>query len=176
LNVVRRELDGHRLCQLDDSSFRRAVRGDEPGSKVRVHAGDVNNLSPLAAKHRFGSELRKQENCIELRLNDVVPIFGCFEQHTAAQRYVAGIVHQDADAAEFALNSVQRGLQFAAIGHINPHRNRRNSDSLQFGKHSLILFLTSSQHCDGRARFSQSQRNASTNPTVTTGHDGDFAG
>jgi len=32
-------------------------------------------ISSFAAKHRFGSELRKKENCIELRLNDFVPIF-----------------------------------------------------------------------------------------------------
>src|SRR5450759_2463513 len=45
LNVVRGELNGHGLGQLDDRSFRCAVRRDEPRSKERVHTANVNNLS-----------------------------------------------------------------------------------------------------------------------------------
>jgi len=51
-----------------------------------------NNLSTLTAKHRSGSELRKKKNCVELRLDDVVPIFRFFLQHTSAQRHVARII------------------------------------------------------------------------------------
>jgi hypothetical protein len=65
--------------------------------------------------------------------------------------------------------SAASSRQFAAIGHINPHRNRRDSYSLQFGKRSLIPFLASSQHCDGRTHFSQSQSDGAQETFVETG-------
>lgn len=68
LNVVRRKLNGHGFGQLDYRSFRRAVRRDEPRSKERVHTGNVDNLSTFAMNHQSSGELRKQEDCIELRL------------------------------------------------------------------------------------------------------------
>jgi hypothetical protein len=75
------------------------------------------------------------------------------------------------DATELALDLVQRGLQSGAIGHINLHRNRWNTDRFQFGKHSLVLFVVSSKHCDGSPGFGQSERNAAPNSAITTSHD-----
>jgi hypothetical protein len=108
---------------------------DQPRSKERVHTANVNNLSTLMTQHRCGSELRKKENCIESRLDDAVPIFRFFVQHIPAQRHSAGIIYQDADGTELALDPVKRGLQSGAISHINLHSNRRNTDCFQFGKH-----------------------------------------
>jgi hypothetical protein len=42
-------------------------------------------LPALLSKHRFGGELRKKKNRVELRFDDLVPIFRFFVQHTAAQ-------------------------------------------------------------------------------------------
>src|SRR5208337_4550357 len=135
-----------------------------------------NNLSTFASKHRLGSELRKKENCIELRLDDFVPILRLFVQDTAAQRHIAGIINQDIYATEFAFGLVQRGLQSGAVCHINPHSNRGTTDGFQFGKHPLVLFIVSSQYSDGGPGFGQSERNAATNSPVTASHDSHPAG
>ncbi len=116
---------------------------------------------------------RKKKNRIELRLDDVVPILRFFIEHTTAQRHIAGIVYQYADAAEFALDPIQCGFQSGAIGHIDPHCNRTNTDCLQFGKDALILFLISSQHRDGSPGFGQPERNGATNSAISTGHHSD---
>ena len=121
--------------------------------------------------HRCGGELRKKENCIELRLDDVVPIFRFFVQYAAAQRHVAGIIYQDAYATELALDPVKSGLQSGAMGHINLHNKRRNTDCFQFGKHPLVLLVVSSKHCDCSPGFGQSERNAATNSAIPTSHD-----
>jgi hypothetical protein len=116
LNVVRGKLNGHGLGQLDNSSFRCAVGGDEPRSKERIHTANVDNLSTFTIEHRSGSELRKEENCVELRFDDAVPIFRSFIQHTAAQRHVARVIYQDTYATELALDRIKRGLQRGAVG------------------------------------------------------------
>ncbi len=131
---------------------------------------------PLRRSIDAGSELRKKENRIELGLDDAVPILRFFVQHAAAQRHVAGIIHQDADATEFALDPVERGLQSGAIGHIHHHSNRWNTDCFQFGKHSLVLFVVSSKHRDGSPGFGQSERNAAANSAIATSHDSHPAG
>ena len=116
LNVVRSEFNGHGLGQLNNGSFRCAVRGDEPRSKERIHTANVDNLSAFAIEHLSGSELRKEENCVELRFDDAVPIFRFFIQHTAAQRHVTGVIYQDTYATELALDLLDRGLQRGAVG------------------------------------------------------------
>jgi hypothetical protein len=101
-----------------------------------------------------------KKNRVELGLDDAVPVLRLFVQHAAAQRDIAGIIYQDADAAKLALDPVKRGLQSGAIGHIHRHSNRWNTDGFQFGKHPLVLFVVSSKDCDGSPGLGQSERNA----------------
>ena len=116
LDVVRGKFNGHGLGQLHDGPFRRAVRRDEPRPKVRVHAANVDNLSPLLTKHRPGSDLREQEGRIEMSFDDVVPILRFFVHHAAAYGHVAGVIDQDVNGAKFLLDLVQRRLQCGALG------------------------------------------------------------
>src|SRR5690349_21278194 len=111
LNVVRGELNSHGFGQLNDRSFGGAIGGNKPGPEIRVHAADVNDLSTLAAYHGPGRELRKKKHGIELRLDDAVPVLRFFVQHAAAQRYVAGIIYQDAYSAEFTLDLLKCGFE-----------------------------------------------------------------
>src|SRR6266851_1533686 len=92
-------------------------------------------------------------SCVSMTLSQSS---GFSVQYAAAQRHVAGIIYQNADATELALDPVKRGLQSGAIGHIHLHSNRWNTDCFQFGKHPLVLFVVSSKHRDGSPGFSQS--------------------
>src|SRR5690348_11812883 len=110
LNVVRRELNGHRFGQLDDGALRRTVRRNEPRPKERIHTGNVDDLAAVFTNHRSGSELAKKENRVELRLDDAVPILRLLVHDTATQRYVSSIIHKYADAAQFTLDLVDSSL------------------------------------------------------------------
>src|ERR1039458_3666376 len=76
-----------RLGQLDDCTFRCAVRGDQPRSEEGVHTANIDNLSSLMTHHRLGGKLREKEDCIELGLDYIVPILRLLVQNTAAQRH-----------------------------------------------------------------------------------------
>src|ERR1017187_4030957 len=152
----------HGLRQLDDRALRCAVRGDQPRSEEGVHTANIDNLSPLTTHHRLGRKLREKENRIELGLDYIVPILRLLVQYTAAKRYVTGVIDQDADAAKLARDPAKCRLQCVAMGEIDLHSDRRNTDSLQFREHMLVLLVVSSQNCDGSASFGQTKRNAAT--------------
>ena len=63
-----------------------------------------------------------------------------------------------------------------AIGHIDLHSHRRNTDGPQFGEHLLAFLSVAAKHSDGSSGFGQSQRNAAADSTVPAGNDGHLAG
>jgi hypothetical protein len=70
----------------------------------------------LTNHHRLGGKLRAQGNYIELGLDYIVPILRLLVQNTAAQRYVTGVIDQDADAAKLARDPAKRWLQCGTMG------------------------------------------------------------
>ena len=102
----------------DEGPSLRATRSDEEIDKSMAIELAPHNITDLVTGHRRGDEFREKENCIKLRLDDLVSVFRFFLLHTAAQRDDASVVYQDARVAEFVFDPVERGLQCSAVGHI----------------------------------------------------------
>ena len=103
-------------------------------------------IFPPLAHHRFGrSKLGKQrKTAFGLRFDDVCPVLSGFVRHTAAQRYITGVVYQHVNVSRSRFSTYGgTGSRAGRLVTSVSYRDGQIAQRLQFQKSPLIFFLVS---------------------------------
>ena len=145
----------------------------------RDHRGDVDDIAAprrlrIARGHASGDRLRGEERALEVGVQDLVPIGLGLLEHRLGDRD-AGVVDQDVERAERALDLVQRALDRGALGHIERDARRATARRSDLPAELLELVRLARGEADRGAAVGQRASKAPAEALRGAGHQGDAA-
>jgi hypothetical protein len=140
--------------------------------ELALHRADVDDLAALARDHAARHRLADDEHAVDVGAHQLVPV-GLREFVERRTALHAGVVDEDVDRADLALDALDRGGGRVGRGHVERERMHRRAFAAQPGRGLLQLGVVAAVEDDRRTGTGQPAREREADAGARAGDEGD---